>query len=134
MKLNRKIGTGLKSSNQLGCLVRNQKTGHILDTNGICTQLLDTLCRLLPVLESISIAKGIGKSNLRMTAFLLGSLYCGFQVTKVVQTVENTNNINTVCDRFLSEILYYVVSIMIITQNVLTTEQHLKFGIRKAFS
>ena len=67
-----------------------------------------------------------------MSAFLLGRLYGGLKVAEVIQAVENTNDINTVRNGLLNEILYYVVCIVVVPEDVLSTEQHLQFGILKS--
>ena len=65
-----------------------------------------------PVIQGISITQGIGQCYLCMSLLLVCSLYCSLQVTQIVQAVEDTDDINTVCDGFLYEILYYVICIV----------------------
>ena len=67
-----------------------------------------------------------------MSVLFVGSLYCSLQVTEIVQTVKDTDDINTVCDGFLYKILYHIICVGTITQNVLSTEQHLQFGVFEA--
>ena len=69
-----------------------------------------------------------------MSVLLIGCLYSSLKVTKIVQTVKDTDDINSVCDRLLYEILYYVICIMVVTKNVLTTEKHLQLCILEACS
>ena len=57
-----------------------------------------------------------------MTILFVSSLYRCLQVAKVIQAVKDTDNINTVCDRFLYKILYHIICIMIVTKNILSTE------------
>ena len=61
-----------------------------------------------------------------MSFLFVGSLYCSLQVAQIVQAVKDTDDINTVCDGFLYKILYHIICIGTITQNVLSTEQHLQ--------
>ena len=61
-----------------------------------------------------------------MALLFVGSLYGGLQVSQVVQTVKNTDDVNSVCNGFLHEILYHVVSVRTVSQNVLAAEQHLQ--------
>ena len=119
----------LQRSYQLGCVIRKQKACHILDTDGICTHILDSLCHILPVIQCISVAQRVGKRYLRMSFFLICSLNGCLQIAQIVQTVKDTDNINTVCDGFLYEIFYYVVCIRTVTKNVLSTEQHLQLRV-----
>ena len=61
------------------------------------------------------------------------SLFAAFtavcKVTKVIQTVKDTDDINTVCDGFLYKVLYYIICIWTISKDVLSTEQHLKLCV-----
>ena len=56
-----------------------------------------------------------------MSAFLIAGFYGAFQVTQVVQTVKNSDNVNTVCDGFLYEVLNHIISIMTISKNILSS-------------
>ena len=101
MKLDRKLGILFKSLNKFSSLIGNKKTGHILDTDGICTHLFDLLCHVCPILKSISIAKRIRKCDLRFTAaFLNFDLVCGInrclKVSDIVKAVKDSDNIDTV--------------------------------------
>ena len=57
----------------------------------------------------------IRKGNLCMSAFFVCCFYRCLKVTNIIQTVKNTDNINSVGDRFLNKILYYIIGIMIIS-------------------
>ena len=129
MHLKRDVGCFLNCGNQFGRLIRKQKSCHILDTDGVCSHLLDTLCHGYPVIQGVSIAQGVGKRDLNVTAFLTGSIDRCLKVTKVVQTVENTDNVDTVCDGLLYEVLNHIIGIVTISQNVLATEQHLQLRV-----
>ena len=69
-----------------------------------------------------------------MAAFLVTCLYGAFQIAQIVQAVENTDDINSVCDGLLYEIFHHIVRIMTVSQNVLASEQHLKLRILKSRS
>ena len=43
-----------------------------------------------------------------MAAFFLGSLHSGLQVADIVQCIEDTDDIDTVCDGLLYEVFYYI--------------------------
>ena len=126
MQLNRDLNGLFQCLNQLRSLVRKQQACHILDTDGVCTHLLDVLRHGGPILQCIRVAQGVGQRYLCMAVLFVGSLYCCLQVTQVVQTVEDTDNVDTICDGLLYEVLYDVVAVGTVTQNVLSTEQHLQ--------
>ena len=137
MELNGKLGSALHGGNQLGCPVRNQQSCHILDTDGICSHLFDLFRHIGPIFQRICIAQGIRKRNLRMSSTFLflhsvGGIYCLLQIPQVVETVKNTNNINTVCNGLLHKCVHHVIRIWSVTQNILSAEQHLQFRIFKA--
>ena len=69
-----------------------------------------------------------------MSFFLIAGFHRTFQVAQVIQTVKNTDYINTVCDGFLYEILYNIICIVTVTQDILSSEKHLKLGILKCCS
>ena len=64
-----------------------------------------------------------------MSFFFISCLYCCLQISQIVQTVKNTNNIDSVGNRFLYKILYHIICIGTITKNVLSSEQHLELCI-----
>ena len=129
MKIDRDLNSLFQGCNKLSCLIWKKKTGHIFDTDRVCTHFLDTFRNACPVLKSISITKCIGKSNLCMAMLFVCSMYSSLKVTKVVHTVENTDDIDTICQRFLNKILYNIISVWTVSKNVLATEKHLQLCV-----
>ena len=68
---------------------------------------------------------GVGNGALRLAAGLLALVNSGFDVAEVVQCVENTDDINAVLHALANESANGVVRIMLVTQDVLATQQHL---------
>ncbi|GFI30392.1 hypothetical protein IMSAGC013_01782 [Lachnospiraceae bacterium] len=132
MKLNGETGGCFQGFHQFFCLIRGQKTCHILDTDGICPHLFNLLRHLCPIFQCISVSQCIGKSNLCMTFFFVGCGNCSLQIAQVIQAVKNTDDINSVCNGFLYKILYHVICIRTVTQNILSPEQHLQLGVLKS--
>ena len=137
MQLNRKLCILLHGLDQFGSLVRHQQACHILDTDGIRSHLLNLLGRRCPVLQGIGISQGVGQRDLRMSPALLllhpvGGIDRFLQVAQVIQTVKNTDNVNTVGDGLLNEGIHHVVRIRSVSQNILSAEKHLQLGIFKA--
>ena len=50
------------------------------------------------------------------------------QIAQVIETVKDTDDVDSVGSGLLHEVLYHIVCIMVVSQNVLSTEQHLQFG------
>ena len=69
-----------------------------------------------------------------MSAFLLCRLNGSLKVSDIIQAVENTDNINSVCDGFLYKVLNHIVRVMIVSKDVLTTKQHLELCVLKTGS
>ena len=134
MQLDRDLNGLFQCFHKISCGIRKEQACHILDTDGVCTHLLDLFCGLGPVVQSVSITQSVGQGYLCMSVLFVGSLYCSLQVTEIVQTVKDTDDINTICDGFLYKILYHIICVGTITQNVLSTEQHLQFGVFEAIT
>ena len=132
VQIDGKTGSFLQCTHQFICSIGSQKTRHILDTQGICAHIFDSSGNVSPVIQSIGITQSIAECDLGMALFLLRSFYCRLQIPDIIQTVKNTNNINTVCNGLLYEVFHYIICIMIITQDILSAEQHLQLGILKS--
>ena len=64
-----------------------------------------------------------------MSALLLGCLNSGLKVSDIIQAVKNTDNINSVSDGFLYKVRNHIVRVMIVSKDVLATEQHLELCV-----
>ena len=84
MKLNRDPNGALQRGYQLRCLIGQQKAGHILDTDGIRTHVFNLFCNVGPVVQCVSVAQSIGKGDLCMAFFLVGSLHSRLKVAQVI--------------------------------------------------
>ena len=67
-----------------------------------------------------------------MSLLFVCSAYCCLQVTKVIEAVKNTDDVDSVCSRFLYEVFYNVICIWTVSKDVLSTEEHLKFCVFEA--
>ncbi len=137
VQLDGQLGILLHGCNQLGSLIGNQQSRHILDTDGIGTHLLDLFRHIRPILQRIGIAQSVGQSNLCMAPALLllhpvGGVNRLLQIGQIVQTVKDTDDINAVGNGLLYESVHHIVCIGSVTQDVLTAEQHLQLGFLKA--
>ena len=129
VKLNRNADSLFQGGDQLGGGIRSQQGRHILNTDGIRPGLLNALSVIHKVFRSEYRAGGIGNGNLGVSLFLLRGLNSRLQVFDIVQSVKNTDDIDTVGHRLLDEIFQDVVGIMAVAQHILASEQHLQLGI-----
>ena len=134
VKLDRNLNGSLQILYKACSLIRSQQSRHILDADRIRAGILDLLSVVHVILMGEYLAEGVGNSYLCVTLLLLGCLDGGLEVADIVQCVEDTDNVDTICDGLLNEVLYQVVSIVTVTQHVLTSEQHLKLGVRHFLS
>lgn len=110
--------------------VRRQQAGHILDADAVRSHLLQGLGVLGEILVVVHGAQRIADAALHMRLFLNGGFDGRLQVARVVQRVENTQDVNAVGNGLLHEILDGVVRVMAVAQHVLAAEQHLQLGVR----
>ena len=68
------------------------------------------------------------------SAVLLYALHSLFHIARIVQRVEYTHYIDSVFNGFTAECIYNVISIMLVTQNILSAQKHLKLCFRHSLS
>jgi len=124
--VNRDADGLLQLLHQIVAGIGGQQTGHILDADGVCAHLLQSLgvgCKVLVVVHG---AEGVADAALHMSAFLVGCLDGGLQVARIVQCIENTDHVDAVCNRLLHKVLNGIVCVGAVAQHVLAAEQHLQ--------
>ena len=134
MKLNGNLYVALDRLNELECFIGLKKTGHILDTDRVSTHLLKLFSVSCKSFVGVEGRGCIGDRSLNVSALADSSLYCGLEISCIVESIEYTDYINTVCYRFLYKVFNDVVSIVTVTKNILTSEEHLKLGILNVIS
>ena len=134
MQLDRKIHRILHGCDQLGCSVRKEQACHILDADGVSAHILDPLGDVYPVIKGVGVAQGIGQRDLRMALFLVRCLDCRLKVPQIVEAVKDTDDVNTVGDGLLYEILYNVISIRLVSKDVLSAEEHLQLRVLESIA
>ena len=106
-----------------------QQVSHVLDAQGVGAHLLQLLGHLHEVILVVDGGDGVGEGSLDDTAVLLGGLDGLLQVAHVVQSVENTDDVNAVFDGLAAESVHHVVGVVLVAQNVLAAEEHLQLGV-----
>lgn len=101
-------------------LIGLDKTCHVLDADGVSTHGFELLCVLCEVCVVENGSRRVGDSRLNVTALLLCSLDCGLEVSRVVECIEYSDDVYTVCYGLLNEVLYNVVRIVAVAEDVLT--------------
>ena len=77
----------------------------------------------------MDLAGGVANRSLHLAAGLLGSANRGGKVSRVVERVEDAQDIDAVLNRLLHKGLDDIVRIIVIAQKVLAAQQHLQLGV-----
>ena len=129
VQVNGNIHGFLQALDQRVSVLGQQQVGHILNADDACAHLLQLLGHVHIVILVVNGGDGVGHSGLNGTAILDGGLDGLLQVAGIVQSVEDTDDVDTVLDGLGAEGIHNVVSVVLVAQNVLSTEQHLQLGV-----
>ena len=133
MQLNFQVSLGFQAGNQLESVIRRQYTGHVFNGDGVCTHVFDLFGQIDPGFQRVNRTGGVRQCALGVFALLFHCFQCGVQVARVVHGVKNAENVHTVGRSALNELFNHVVSVVTITQQVLTAQQHLVRGLWHGF-
>ena len=123
-------GNGFLQSLDQGIGVHGQeKVRHILDADGISAHLLQLLGQLYEIGLVVNGGDGVGQGGLHLAAIFLCGLYGLLQVAYIVQSVENTDDVDAVFNGFATEGIYHIVGIVLVAQDILAPEEHLQLGV-----
>ena len=106
-----------------------QEVGHVLDADGAGTHFLQRLGQLHEVVLVVDGGDGVAHGGLHLAAVLPGGLDGLFQIPHVIQRVENTDDVDAVFNGLAAESVHHVISIVLVAQNILATEQHLQLRV-----
>ena len=134
MELDRDLYGFFHSLNKLVRVVRREQSRHILYTYRIGAAVLVFLRKLYEVFVVMNRAYRVGYRRLNVSALFLGRVYRGLEVAHVVERVEYPYYVYTVGYRFLHEVLYHVVGVMSVAENVLASKEHLQLCVRSGLS
>ena len=129
MKLYRNAYCFLQRLYKLVCVIGTEKSRHILDTDGISSHTLKSLGVIFEIIGGIDLARGIAYCRLNVTALALCGVYGSFEISGIVERIENSQYIDSVSNRLLNEIFDHVVGVVTVAEDVLSAEEHLKLCI-----
>ena len=75
------------------------------------------------------VARGVGDGRLDFAACLFSGADGGLEVARVVQRVEDADDVDAVLHGLLDEGLDHVVGVVAVTEQVLAAQQHLQLGV-----
>lgn len=134
--VDRKLGMSLsdstdKQSSSLGF----EETGHVLDTEDVDAFLDERVGEVEVVLKSVLSLLGVGNvtrvtdSTLNDTTGLLSGIDTDLQVLKIVERVENSENVETGLNSFPGEVVNGIVRVRSVTDSVGTSDQSLQRNV-----
>ena len=124
--VNRDADRLLQLLDQIIAGIGGQQASHILDADGICAHLFQSLGIACKILVVVHRAQGVADAALHMSALLVGCLNGSLQIAGVVQCIKNADNVDAVGNRLLHKILDRVIRIGAVAQHILAAEQHLQ--------
>ena len=113
-------------------VVGSKKTCHVFNTDRVSAAFFHIFRKINERLGIMNRADGVRECRLNVTAFFDCCFNSGIKVSGVVESVKNSDDIDTVSKRFLNEVLYNVIGIMSVTEDILTAEEHLELGVFNA--
>ena len=129
MQVNRYIYALLKARYQIVCIIRQQKICHILNANGVSTHVHHTRCQLHKIFGSVNRTFRIAYGTFRNAIMLLACLDGALDISKIIKRIKNTDNVYAVINGTLYKLIHYIIGIMLVSKQILSTQQHLKLRI-----
>ena len=108
---------------------RTEETGHILDTYRIGSHIPHLSGDIDEQFVRVHRRYGIGNTHLEVGTLPLDLVGRNLKVSKIVQGIEHPHYIDSVTYRPLDEFSYDIVSIMSVSDQILSTKEHLKLSV-----
>lgn len=109
--------------------VRNQDACHILDADDVRAHVLELFGELDEVLGRVNGAGRIADCCLADAIVHFAALHRLAHVARVVERVEDADDVDAVIDGLLDELLDDVVGVVLVAENVLPSQKHLQLGV-----
>ena len=102
---------------------------HVFDGDGLYAHFLEILHHGYVLFQGVDRAGGEADGTGGVGPLLDGLVDGYLQVAHIVQSVEDTDDVDAVLDGVLHEFTHHVIGIVLIAQDVLASQQHLELGI-----
>ena len=127
MNLNRHLGQGLRNRcDKLPRRAGRQNASHVLDGQRVNAHVGLLLRKLHVKLGRVHGRRRVANRTLRMPAVLLHAANRRLKVARIVQRIEDAENVHSVLAGQRDKAFDDVVRIVLVAENVLTAQQHLK--------
>ena len=104
---------------------RKKQIGHILETDVVRAHIFELLAELYEIFLRIDGARRIANRGFTDAAVFFDGLHRGFEISRIVERVENTHDADAVPDGFFNKLFDEIVRIVTIPQKVLASQKHL---------
>ena len=128
--VDRQVGDLLDRLDQVVGDVGAEQRGHVLDAQAVGAHFGEFLGQLDVALDGVHRRDGVADRGLGVLAGLLDGLQRHQEVTRVVQCVEDTEDVDAVDGHALDALLDDVVGVVAIAEDGLAAQQHLVRGVR----
>ena len=109
--------------------IRSKESRHILYANGIGSRLFNLFGIIFIIFKVKHGACCVGYGDLSVSHFFFCGVNGGLKISDVVKGIENTDNVDTVCHRFLHKIFHDIIGIVTVAEHILPAEKHLQLGV-----
>ena len=116
--------------NKFVSVVGEKQVRHILDTDSIGAHFFEQFCEFDKILDVVYGRNGVAYRRFADTAVFLYGFDGLHKVSGVVERVENSDYVNSVFDGFFNKFVNHVIRIMLVSEQILTSQKHLKTGFR----
>ena len=128
--MNRHLNIFLKLFNKRISIIGKKKVCHILDTNSISAHLFELLSKVNKVFFVMNGAFGVAQSSFTYTTVFFTALDSLFNIANIIKSIKYSDNLNTVLNRFFNKHINNIVRIMLVTEKILSTKEHLQLSVR----
>ena len=116
----------LQTRDELLGVVRRQQGRHVLDAQRVGAHLDEPAGDLDVVIERVHRRDRVDDRRLKVLACLLDRRRRGLEVARVVQGIEDAEDVDAVLGRLGHEAPHDVVAVVPVADQVLTAQQHLE--------
>ncbi len=127
----RQVDFRLQRPHQISSGVRGEQTGHILDRDRVDAHGLHGLGLFHKRLNGVHGAGGVRDGTLCVLTGGLHRLNGHAQVTHVVHRIKDAEHVDTIDGGFGHKGAHHVITVVAITEQVLSTQEHLQAGVRQ---
>ena len=133
VELDRNLDLRLESLNEIVCFLRSADAGHVLDGDGINAHVNELLTHLYVLLDRVNGRCCVADAALCVLVALLYFVDADFDISEIIERVEDPEDVHAVLGSLTAEETDYIVGIVLVSEDVLTADEHLKGSLLADF-